>query len=49
MPEPERYLLLDNCHIHQIAIIKDGRLVKCGPTAQLVGDSSLETVLMELE
>ena len=34
---------------HQIAIIKDGRLVKCGPTAQLVGDSSLENVFLELE
>ncbi len=34
---------------HQIAIIKDGRLVKCGPTAELVGDSSLENVFLELE
>ncbi len=34
---------------HQIAIIKDGRLVKCGPTAELVGDSSLEDVFLELE
>lgn len=34
---------------HQIAIIKDGRLVKSGPTAQLVGDSSLENVFLELE
>ena len=34
---------------HQIAIIKDGRLVKCGPTEQLVGDSSLENVFLELE
>jgi len=33
----------------EIAIIKDGRLVKCGPTASLVGDSSLETVFLELE
>ncbi len=33
---------------HKIAIIKDGRLVKSGPTAQLVGDSSLETVFLEL-
>ena len=34
---------------HQIAIIKDGRLVKCGPTDELVGDSSLEDVFLELE
>ena len=34
---------------HQIAIIKDGRLVKCGPTEALVGDSSLEDVFLELE
>ena len=34
---------------HKIAIIKDGRLVKCGPTEELVGDSSLETVFLELE
>ena len=33
---------------HKIAIIKDGRLVKSGPTAELVGDSSLETVVLEL-
>ncbi len=33
----------------EIAIIRDGRLVKCGPTAQLVGDSSLEDVFLELE
>ena len=34
---------------HQIAIIKAGRLVKSGPTAELVGDSSLEDVFLELE
>ena len=34
---------------HQIAIIKDGRLVKAGPTGELVGDSSLEDVFLELE
>ena len=34
---------------HQIAIIKDGRLIRCGPTEQLVGDSSLEDVFLELE
>lgn len=34
---------------HKIAIIKDGRLVKSGPTAELVGDSSLEDVFLELE
>ena len=33
----------------EIAIIKQGRLVKCGPTAQIVGDSSLENVFLELE
>ena len=33
----------------EIAIIKDGRLVKCGPTGELVGDSSLESVFLELE
>lgn len=33
----------------EIAIIKDGRLVKSGPTQALVGDSSLETVFLELE
>ena len=33
----------------EIAIIKQGRLVKCGPTAQIVGDSSLEDVFLELE
>ena len=34
---------------HKIAIIRDGRLVKCGPTQELVGDSSLESVFLELE
>lgn len=34
---------------HNIAIIRDGKLVKCGPTAELVGDSSLEEVFLELE
>ena len=34
---------------HKIAIIKHGRLVKSGPTAELVGDSSLEDVFLELE
>ena len=34
---------------HKIAIIRDGKLVKCGPTAELVGDSSLEEVFLELE
>ena len=33
----------------KIAIIKAGRLVKSGPTAELVGDSSLENVFLELE
>lgn len=34
---------------HKIAIIKNGRLVKQGATAELVGDSSLEEVFLELE
>lgn len=34
---------------HQIAIIRNGKLVKCGPTEELVGDSSLEEVFLELE
>jgi ABC-2 type transport system ATP-binding protein len=34
---------------HKIAIIRNGMLVKCGPTAELVGDSSLEEVFLELE
>ncbi len=33
----------------EIAIIRDGRLIQCGPTAELVGDSSLEDVFLELE
>ena len=33
----------------KIAIIKNGRLVKCGPTQELVGDSDLESVFLELE
>lgn len=33
----------------KIAIIKDGRLVKQGATAMLVGDSSLENVFLGLE
>ena len=33
----------------KIAIIKAGGLVKSGPTAELVGDSSLEDVFLELE
>ncbi len=34
---------------HQIAIIKDGRLIKNGLTVELVGDSSLEDVFLVLE
>lgn len=34
---------------HRIAIIKDGRLVRQGVTAELVGDSTLEDVFLELE
>lgn len=33
----------------KIAIIKNGRLVKSGPTQELVGDSDLESVFLELE
>ena len=32
----------------KIAIIKNGRLVKSGPTQELVGDSDLESVFLEL-
>jgi ABC-2 type transport system ATP-binding protein len=32
----------------KIAIIKDGRLVEAGPTADIVGKSSLESVFLEL-
>ncbi|MEG1875187.1 MAG: ABC transporter ATP-binding protein [Angelakisella sp.] len=34
---------------HKIAIIKGGKLVRQGSTAELVGDSSLETVFLELQ
>lgn len=34
---------------HRIAIIQNGRLVKQGVTADLVGDSSLEDVFLELD
>ena len=34
---------------HRIAIIKGGRLVKQGLTADIVGDSTLEDVFLELE
>lgn len=34
---------------HKIAIIKHGRRVKFGPTAELVGDSALEDVFLEME
>ena len=34
---------------HRIAIIKDGRLVRQGATAELVGDSTLEEVFLVLE
>ena len=32
---------------NKIAIIKQGKLVACGPTEQVRGDESLETVFME--
>ena len=34
---------------HKIAIIKNGRLVKSGVTEDIVGDSTLEDVFLELE
>ena len=34
---------------HKIAIIKEARLVVAGPTADIVGDSSLEGVFLDLE
>ena len=34
---------------HKIAIIKDGRLLRSGVTEELVGDSNLEEVFLELE
>ena len=33
---------------HKIAIIREGRLVRYGPTQEVVGDSSLEDVFLEL-
>ena len=33
---------------HTIAIIQDGRLVRHGPTEEVVGDSSLEDVFLGL-
>ncbi|MEG2420718.1 MAG: ABC transporter ATP-binding protein, partial [Oscillospiraceae bacterium] len=34
---------------HRVGIIKDGRLIREGVTAQLVGDSTLEAVFLGLE
>ena len=34
---------------HRIAIIKNGRLIRQGPTAEVVGDSTLEAVFLDLE
>ena len=34
---------------HRIAIIKQGKLIRMGRTAELVGDSTLEDVFLELE
>ncbi|MEG2421457.1 MAG: AAA family ATPase, partial [Oscillospiraceae bacterium] len=34
---------------HRVGIIKDGRLIREGITAQLVGDSTLEAVFLGLE
>lgn len=33
----------------KIAIIKNGKLIKCGTTAEVKGDESLESVFLELE
>ena len=33
----------------RIAIIREGKLVECGPTEMVVGNSSLENVFLELE
>ena len=33
---------------NKIAIIKDGKIVACGKTEELVGDKSLEEVFMEV-
>ena len=33
----------------EIAIIKQGKLIKSGPTDEVIGDESLETVFLELE
>lgn len=33
----------------RIAIIKDGRLVICGPMSEVIGNSDLESVFLELE
>ncbi len=34
---------------HRIAIIKEGRLIRLGSTAELVGDATLEEVFLDLE
>ena len=34
---------------HRVAIIKQGKLIRMGNTAELVGDSTLEDVFLELE
>ena len=33
----------------KVAIIKDGRLIRCGDMSEVKGDASLETVFLELE
>ena len=35
--------------IPMLAIIKDGKLVRCGTMEEVKGDTSLETVFLELE
>ena len=34
---------------HRVAIIKGGKLIRMGVTSELVGDSTLEDVFLELE
>ncbi len=44
----ETFFILRRTERAKIAIIKNGQLVEAGPTADIVGKSSLETVFLEL-
>ena len=33
---------------NKVAILKDGEILKCGPTKDVIGDSSLENIFLEL-